>query len=476
MPRLPRDLFAKSAAKRAAMRRIPWADALHAGQREVDASTAEIVVLACGRRWGKTYWAVRKAVEVALATGRTVLWVALTYKVAKNAVWPYITRTVPAGYRRLHESRMRVELLGGGAIQIGSLDLPDNLRGLGTDVVLIVVDEAAFVRDYDVENVLDPMRLDNAARLLMLSSPNGQRGVFYRYFLMGQNPAQEAIRSFQMPTASNPCLPRVEAMLAEKRKRIPELVFRQEYLAEFVDNAGQVFRGVRLCALAARQLDSRGRPLVRAGVDYYAGIDFARTGADYTVVTVLERAADGGLRLAWLDRWGREEDRAQVDRIGAILNRFRPVRTLAEENSFGGVYVSWLREEYDVRVELFQTTAGSKGPLVLQGAAVFEGGRIEIWPEDDELGGVLIDELSSYERTVSDSGHVAYAAPAGLHDDLVMSLLLAVRAADGDPDGEDQADDFGSNPERYLVREGALAPAQPRWKKLAAGLWEWGWR
>lgn len=397
--------------------------------------------------------------ETALRCGQTVLWVALTYKVARNAVWPYIVRTVPEKYRTLHESKMRVELRGGGAIQIGSLDLPDNLRGQGTDLCLIIVDEAAFTRDYDLEYVLDPMRLDNGAPLIGLCSPNGTRGWFYRYFRMGQDRSQTAIRSFQMPTWTNPHLPDIDAQMAKKRSTLPSVVFRQEYGAEFVDSSDQVFRGVRLCALASRREAlphqqvgaTEGRLALRAGSEYFAGIDFARSGSDYTVVVVLERDSAGGLRLAWMERWGREEDRRQVDRIGAILEWCRPVVTLAEENSFGGVYVSWLREEYDVDVTLFKTTAQSKGPLVLQLAAAFEGQRLEIWPETEALGETLIDELSAYQRTQSEGGYVSYSAPDGLHDDMVMALALAYRAAEGDPSGGERADGFGEDLALYTV-------------------------
>lgn len=404
--------------------------------------------------------------ETALRTGQTVLWVALTYGVARNAVWPYIVRTVPAKYRKLHESRMEVELRGGGRIKIGSLDQPDNLRGMGTDICLMVIDEAAFTRDYDLENVIDPMRLDNRAPLLALSSPNGAQGWFHRYYLMGQEPGQREVRSFAMPTWTNPTLPNIDAEMRKKKARIPDLVFRQEYAAEFVEAAGQVFRNVRPCEVARRR-EVAGRPVVEPGARYYVGIDFARTGADYTVVIVLEKLADGTLRLVWMERWGREEDEAQVDRLAALIQHFSPVRVLGEENNFGGVYVNWMRSKHRVAIDLFKTTAESKGPLVLQGAACFEFSKIEIWPEAEELGGILIGELLSYRREVTASGHYTYSAPTGLHDDCVIALLLAIRAAEGDPAGDAMtAGHFEGGLRDWTVR-GWQAPA-----RAGEGFWQ----
>ena len=243
----------------------------------------------------------------------------------------------------------------------------------------------------------------------------------------------------------------------QTRARIPEGVFRQEYGGEFVDSAGAVFRNIRPCELAERETDRTGRPLVHAGADYFVGIDFARAGSDYTVLTILERLANGHLRLAWLDRWGREEDEKQVDRLGAIISRFSPRRVLAEENNFGGVYVSWLRSKHHVEVELFKTTGQSKGPLVLQGAALFEIGRLDIWPESDDLGSVLVGELLSFERGATSSDHPTYSAPQGLHDDCVMSLLLAIRAAEGEP-GDEASCGFDGSAEDYLLRDSLAAP------------------
>ncbi len=56
-------------------------------------------------------------------------------------------------------------------------------------------------------------------------------------------------------------------------------------------------------------------------------------------------------------------------------------------------------------------------------AILFEKKRIVlpeavIWPE-------AIDELESFEYSVSDAGNVKTSAPPGIHDDIVMALALA---------------------------------------------------
>jgi hypothetical protein len=81
-----------------------------------------------------------------------------------------------------------------------------------------------------------------------------------------------------------------------------------------------------------------------------------------------------------------------------------------------------LRKE-GCRVEPYPFTSKSKSSLVENLSMMLEERRIvlprvEIWPEG-------IDELESYEFSVSDAGNVRTSAPSGMHDDCVMALGLA---------------------------------------------------
>ena len=438
MPELPGDLFARARERREQLRRVEWKFELHAGQREIQESPARFRIVCNGRRWGKSFLASHEGVEKANAGQGLVMLCAPTYKTAKNGVWAHLLNNLEPKFRRVHAGDLTIELTGGGRIQVGSLDQPDNLRGAGAGLLGIIVDEAAFTPDYAVESVLRPMLMDCQGWLLAISTPKGRKGWFYRYWLRGQSADRldGMYQSWQMPTWTNPALPNLAAEIEDLRASMPEQVFRQEIAAEFVDDIGQVFRDVQLAELAERQLDRRGRPRVTPGADYYVGIDFARSGSDYTVVVVLEKAAGGILRLAWLERWGRISDEEQIDRLAAILLHFGPRRTIAEENAFGGVYCAWMQSKHGVTVELFNTSGASKGPLIQQAAAAFEFRRIEIWPSTDPVGGVLVTELLSYERQETAAGNATYGAPAGYHDDCVMALAMAIRAAEGDPSGE----------------------------------------
>jgi len=455
MPELDAAVFSRVRATREAARQVEWKFDLYPAQQEIVKDLHRRRIVACGRRFGKSFLASHEAVDEANAAEATVILAAPTYKTAKLGVWAYLVNNLEPRFRKVHEGDLVLELKGGGRVVVGSLDQADNLRGAGAGLCGIIIEEAAMVPDYPVQNVLLPMLLDCKGWLLAISTPKGRSGWFYRYALRGMSddPKDAAYRTWQMPTWINPTLPDIDEQIDEMRNEMPEAVFRQEIGAEFTDNVGAVFRDVQLAELAERQVDKKGMPRLIAGADYFMGIDFARSGADYTFPIVLMKLPNNDLRLVWMDRWGRISDEEQIDRLAAILLHFRPRRTLAEANSFGAVYCSWMQSKYSIEVELFDTSGASKGPLVMQAAAAFEFHRVEIWPSTDPLGGVLVNELLSYERGVTSHGNPTYSAPQGYHDDGVMALAMAIRAAEGEPDGSEISDSFEQDLEQYLVRD-----------------------
>lgn len=66
----------------------------------------------------------------------------------------------------------------------------------------------------------------------------------------------------------------------------------------------------------------------------------------------------------------------------------------------------------------------SKRELIKSVSAEIDSGMLKIGRTGDWEA--LREELTGMERTVRESGSVAYSAPAGKHDDLVLALALAV--------------------------------------------------
>lgn len=128
------------------------------------------------------------------------------------------------------EVEKRIELIGGGVIDMWSLDSPDSIRG--RKYKRIIVDEAATVPNlkYAWTEVMRPMLTDLKGDAFFLSTPKGKLNYFYDLSQHSETYADWSF--FQMPTVSNPYIDPAE--VEEARKQLDPLTFAQEYLASFV--------------------------------------------------------------------------------------------------------------------------------------------------------------------------------------------------------------------------------------------------
>lgn len=378
---------------------------LHPGQREIAEHLARFRVLACGRRWGKT----RLGAALCVATGlrrRRAWWVAPSYKMAAVG-WRLVRQIgqqVPGA--QVKQADQMIVLPGGGTVQVRSADDPQSLRGEGLDFV--VMDECAFIQEAAWTEALRPALSDRLGGALFISTPKG-RNWFWRAWSRGQENGDEWA-SWRFPTATNPYIAPGEIEAA--RLSLPERVFEQEYLAEFVNDAGGVFRRVMDAASASR-LEGPAE-----GAEYVMGVDWGKQN-DYTVVVVLDSTTR---TMVDFDRMNRIDYAIQTERLRVLAERWGVSNIVAERNSMGEPLIEQLSRD-GLPVTAFQTTAQSKGQAIDALALAFERGEICILPEP-----VLVSELQAYEMQRLPSGMMRYSAPEGLHDDTVMALALAWQA------------------------------------------------
>ena len=376
---------------------------LHPRQREIALDDARFKVAAAGRRFGKTRLGAALCMMTAGAGGRA-WWVAPTYPVAQVG-WRLIRRMalqIPGA--EVRQAERIATLPNGGEIQVRSADNPDSLRGEGLDFV--VMDECAFIHEDAWQEALRPALADRKGRALFISTPKG-RNWFWRLWQRCIDDHDHEWHGWQLPTAANPYIDPTEIEAA--RLGLPERIFAQEFLAQFLDDAGGVFRRVMDAATAAPQGGAIG------GHEYTFGVDWGRSN-DFTAIAVLDVTT---AELVALDRFNQIDYSLQLTRLTALYERFRPRAIVAETNSMGQPLVEQLQAA-GLPVVPFTTTAASKQIAVDALALAFERGSIRIIPDP-----VLIAELQAYEAERLPSGMLRYGAPAGMHDDTVMALMLA---------------------------------------------------
>lgn len=382
---------------------------LRTDQQTIAKHPAKVKVLACGRRWGKTVLGGRCVMNVLAQHGR-VAWIAPSYKNtrplwrwASNVVQP----AVKAGRMKINQSERVIETDKGGFLAIYSGDNIDSIRGEAFH--LAVLDEAAMLGETAWTDAIMPTLADYAGDAILISTPKG-RNWFWQEWVKAQDDGAHSM-AFTAPTSANP-LPTIREAAKLARERVSDRTYRQEWLAEFIEDAG-VFRKVREAATATRQ-DERS-----AGHLYVMGVDWGRVN-DATVLMVIDATTS---EAVYMDRMLDTDYALQTARLRALAERFDVAQIIAEANSMGGPLVEQLLNE-GLPVLGFQTTNASKA-LIIDGLALaFERGDIRII--DDAT---LIAELQAYEAERLPGGMIRYSAPDNMHDDCVIALALAWSAA-----------------------------------------------
>ena len=363
---------------------------------------------------------VSVAVEAAVK-GAAVLWGAPTFDQVRIG-WNE-TRHAAGDVAQFHQSTMTATFPTGGTITFRSLDDPDNARGHTADGVII--DEAGDVVERAWYEVMRPMLIDTNGWAWLIGTPKG-RNWFWREY--GAAHTRADAMHWQIPTVGcsidngmlirkphpleNPDVPWSE--IEQIYATTPEDTFRQEIMAEFLENEGAVFRNIRANLYAGG--DAVGQ---HAGHRVVMGVDWGKQ-SDFTALSVV--CADCRRELA-LDRFNQIDYSFQRARLKALADKWHVNYISAESNSMGTPIIEQLVAD-GLPVYGFETTATSKPPLIESLALAFEREEVK-WLADD----VATLELEAYERKVSaTTGRSAYSAPEGLHDDTVMARALANQA------------------------------------------------
>jgi hypothetical protein len=144
-----------------------------------------------------------------------------------------------------------LELINGSRL-VSLPGKPGTIRGYSKPR-LVVVDECAFVSD-ELVIALRPMLARSKGRLVLMSSPYGQRGEFYRAWTKGEGWHKTIVKADQCPAIPP------EFLAAELRELGPRW-FAQEYLCQFVAVVDAVFDPVAVEATLERGV----RPLFLGG-------------------------------------------------------------------------------------------------------------------------------------------------------------------------------------------------------------------
>jgi hypothetical protein len=344
--------------------------------------------------------------------GYPAAWFSPTYKMLAEA-WRDFRRVLRPVTAQVNKQERRIELITGGSIEFWSLDRAATVRGRKYKEV--VIDEAAMVTNLQEawQEVIRPTLTDYRGGAWFLSTPKGIN-FFFQIFSWGMDEAKRDWMAWKMPTSSNPFISAEEIDAA--KDELPEQVFSQEYLAEFIQNAGAVFRNIAANLTATLN----AKPDQHQGHSIVIGGDWAQKN-DFTVFSVVCVDCKEELEL---DRFNQIAWKMQRDRLSTLIAKWGVEEALLESNSIGNPNLEALRDER-LPVRGFETTGQSKPPLIQSLALALERKEIKWLPI-----AVATNELMAYESKInSTTGHISYSAPKGGHDDTVIARALARKSA-----------------------------------------------
>lgn len=298
-----------------------------------------------------------------------------------------------------HDSQRWVRLANGSKIWFKSGDDADNLYG--EDVAAAVLDEATRMREetwHAVRSTLTATR----GPVRIIGNVRGRRNWVHT---MAQRAVQDPDGdvAYHKLTAwdavEGGVMAREEVEAAERD--LPRSVFRELYLAEPSDDGGNPFGMDAIAKCVA--------PMREGSVAVW-GVDLAKS-HDWVVACGLDANGNVVALERWQGQW--------ADTKRRLSKMIGDLPALIDSTGVGDPIVEDLQRELPC-VEGFKFTSSSKQQLMEGLAAAIQQGRIT-FPD-----GWLRNELETFGYEHTRTG-VRYEAPAGLHDDGVCALALAVR-------------------------------------------------
>lgn len=214
-------------------------------QEQVLLSQADRIILNNARQLGKSATASLLALhEAVYRPGSLALLLSPSLRQSSE-----LFQTLHSFYRQIAvdtparmESALRLTLRNGSRV----ISLPgteQTVRGY-SNVSLLVVDEAARVED-SLLDAVRPMLAVSNGRLILLSTPFGRRGAFFRIWESGKDWLKIKVTADQCPRIS-------KEFLRKERTSMTSWAYKQEYQCSFEANVSAVFDWTKVEQAAKR--------------------------------------------------------------------------------------------------------------------------------------------------------------------------------------------------------------------------------
>lgn len=398
-------------------------------------SPARFKIAVWHRRSGKSKTALNQQIAKTQLRKGVYYYILPTYRQAKQVIWDSLIKEhLPLEIiDKRNDSELAIYYKNGSIQRFVGGEDPDKHRGVGA--IDVVFDEFSEMKEEIWTAIFQPILRENKGTATFIFTPKGKN---HSWKLLQQ--AKDSSEWFTSILGVKDTNIFTQQELEEIKRITPQVLYEQEYEVSFIDNAGQYFRRIRNNIYKPENETQEG--------DFQIGVDLAKY-QDWTVITPFNL---NNFRVYPQDRFNQVDWNLQKARIQVAYLKFKGrVQVCIDATGVGDPIVEDLRRDginiprtpFD---HAFKFTERSREELLKHLAILFEQDKIKI-PQDEGL----IEELESMRYELTEGG-IKVRVPAGLNDDRIMSLALAV---------------YGHNtPERFYGAEEVIYETPPTYKSI----------
>lgn len=381
----------------------------HAGQNHILQTLKKYNIACMGRRYGKTAlmkeWIINRAGgALAGEQGNGKLGLPTAWYAPNDSYFIRVYQDIVNQYNKAirkasTQPRPVIEFRNGGRIDFWTLEKPMQC-GRSNYYARVVIDEAAHARWLQEawEESINLTLADMDGDAFFISTP---KGLNYFYKLFNDAKKKDDWAYYTAPSLDNPFLPK--RWMEQQEKKMPELVYRQEVLAEFITFGTSLLKPEHILYAPTPNF-----------LPIFFGVDLAlseKESADYTSIVII--AHDKESKFIYVKEALRFKGSFYdiLARIKNLAVLYHPIIIAIENTQFQAAVVQELARTTNLPVRGIKPDK-DKITRFLPVLTKYEQNLIR--HDMNNMPGWFIDELSTF--------------PHSTHDDGVDALVYAINA------------------------------------------------
>lgn len=366
---------------------------------------AYFVTQVAGRQSGKTLSTEIQAIYYAFHATNTLVWYVSPSdsqsKKIYNDIYGMLEGTGLITRSNNTQGVRTIYLLNKSRIEFKSAKAKNTLRG--ESVEYLILDEAAFIDEDVVYNILLPTMNVKGKKVVLSSTPRGKN---FLWQLWHKAKVNSNYKSLRYTTFQNPH--RNDEIIRTLKEQLPEQQYKQEILAHFVDK-GSVFTGFKELATINPATPAKEN----LGTYNFVGIDIGMLNDETAIVVINDNN-----QMVCNKHFQVNSTEYIKQQIRDVFHKYNPVAGYMELNNQGLPIYNDLEKELKA-LKGFTTTSTSKQQIINELIAAVNKKEIALLQDPH-----LHRQLEDFSFKVTSSGNLQFTAVVG-HDDIVMALAIA---------------------------------------------------